>query len=101
MTVNTRAIDLRTVLLSTESNEQQHIHIRRKHSPLGELRRRATSNLLYPKTQELCLQLSKLLRQVILGPSLERHEYSDMYKRPVHLLGLELVRLDLAGHFVV
>ena len=34
----------------------------------GELRRRATCNLLYPERQELILELRKLLRQVVLVP---------------------------------
>jgi len=48
---------------------------------LCELGRRSTSDLLHPQSEELVLQLDELLGQVILG------------------LGLELVSLDLAGHF--
>ena len=101
MTVNTRAIDLRTVLLSTKSDEQEDESIDWDHAHLGELRRRATSDLLYPEVQELSLELRELLGQVILGP-LIRAEISKQVdavgKR--YALGLELVRLDLAGHFV-
>ena len=67
MTVNTRAIDLRTVLLQPPLDFTPQ-GMQEKDAHLGELRRRATSDLLYPKTQELRLQLSELLRQVILGP---------------------------------
>ena len=75
MTVNTRAIDLRTVLLHSDGQKQvpqlPYLDVH-----LGELSRRATSDLLYPESQQLVLELSELLRQVILGPSTRR--VSDM-----------------------
>ena len=49
------------VHMGTERQTKQDVHF-------GELCRRATSDLLYPEGQELSLELSQLLRQVILGP---------------------------------
>ena len=41
-------------------------------SHLRQLRRRTASNLLHPQGEELVLQLSELLRQVILRPKVEK-----------------------------
>lgn len=66
MTVNTRAIDLRTVLL-------QFHELRIAQSPvgdahLGQLRCRPAGDLLHSQSQELVLQFRELFRQVILRP---------------------------------
>ena len=67
MTVNTRAIDLRTVLLQPPLDFTPQ-GMQEKDTHLGELGRRATSDLLYSERQELILKLRELLRQVVLRP---------------------------------
>ena len=66
VTVSTRAIDLRTVLLrigETEFNRTKSGNIH-----LGQLGRRAASDLLHPQCEKLTLQLIQLLCQIIPGP---------------------------------